>query len=296
MRKYDRPFEIDRLVDIKFGHHLLRGWLGLISMSMKISIPFFKKRPHVAVVRLQGAIANGGRGLDDRGLAPVLEKAFRGKPAAVAIELNSPGGSPVQSSLIASRIRRLADENQVPVIAFVEDVAASGGYWLACAADEIFVDRGSIVGSIGVISAGFGFQDFMAQNGIERRVYTAGKSKSQLDPFKAESPADVKRLKGLLGELHDYFIDLVKTRRGTRLNTDIDLFTGEVWLGDKAIEHGLVDGIGHLVPVIKDRFGDKIRFRRYGQRRSLAQRFGARVVDDAIAGIEERAAYARFGL
>lgn len=274
----------------------MQGVRRHICPTMKFSIPFLKKRPYVAVVRLQGTITNGGRGLDDRSLAPVLEKAFGGKPAAVAFELNSPGGSPVQSSLIAARIRRLADENKVPVFAFVEDVAASGGYWLACAADEIFVDRGSIVGSIGVISAGFGLQDLLAKNGIERRVYTAGKSKSQLDPFKPENPSDVKRLKGLLGELHDYFIDLVKTRRGARLTQDVDLFNGEVWLGDKAIEHGLADGIGHLVPVIKDRFGEKIRFRRYGQRRSIAQRFGARVVDDAIAGIEERAAYARFGL
>src|SRR6056297_4040064 len=159
---------------------------------MKRFIPFIHSGPFVAVIRLQGAITNGGRGLDNPNLAPVLEKAFsKGKPAAVALEINCPGGSPVQSSLIAARIRRLADEKKIPVFAFVEDVAASGGYWLACAADEIYADTNSILGSIGVISAGFGLQDLIARYGVERRVYTAGQSKSQLDPFRAEQPEDV---------------------------------------------------------------------------------------------------------
>jgi len=264
---------------------------------MKRFIPFMTSDPFVAVVRLQGAIANSGRGLDNPSLAPVFEKAFsKGKPAAVALEINCPGGSPVQSSLIAARIRRLADEKKIPVFAFVEDVAASGGYWLACAADEIYVDSCSITGSIGVISAGFGLPEAMEKIGVERRVHTAGKSKSLMDPFKPEKPADVKKLKGWLEDLHGTFIDYVKTRRGPKLSDNPDLFTGEVYIGQKGIDEGLADGIGHLVPVMKERFGDKIKFRRYDQKKPLLARFGAQIVDDTFAGIEERAAFARFGL
>jgi signal peptide peptidase SppA len=274
----------------------LRG-LGPRYQGMRQWIPFFPNRPLVAVIRLQGTIVNSSRGLDDPGLAPVIERAFaRGRPAAVAFEINSPGGSAVQSSLIAARIRRLADEKQVPVFAFVEDVAASGGYWLAAAADEIFVDRGSILGSIGVIAAGFGLDKAIGNYGVDRRVHTAGKSKSMLDPFKPENPADVARLQGWLDDLHGTFIDHVKARRGARLADNPDLFTGEVWIGQKAVDQGLADGIGHLVPVMKARFGDKTRFRRYGLRRSLVQRFGAAMTGDLLALVEERAAFARFGL
>ncbi len=260
-------------------------------------IPFTKNEPFVAVIRLQGAIVNSGRGLDNPGLAPVIEKAFgKGKPAAVALEINCPGGSPVQSSLIAARIRRLAAEKKIPVFAFVEDVAASGGYWLACAADEIFVDDCSITGSIGVISANFGAHELINNYGIERRVHTAGKSKSMMDPFKPEKPADVKRLKGWLEDIHETFIAYVKSRRGTKLAENPDLFTGEVFIGQKGIDAGLADGIGHLAPVMKERFGDKVTFRRYGQKKSLLSRFGAQLMGDAVGQIEERAAFARFGL
>ncbi|KJZ19151.1 S49 family peptidase [Loktanella sp. S4079] len=264
---------------------------------MKRYIPFVKSSPFVAVIRLQGAITNNGRGLDNPSLTPVIEKAFRkGKPAAVALEINCPGGSPVQSSLIAARIRRLAEEKKVPVFAFVEDVAASGGYWLACAADEIFVDHCSLTGSIGVISAGFGAHEALANYGIERRVHTAGKSKSMMDPFKPEKPADVKKLKVWLDDIHQSFISYVKSRRGPKLSDNPDLFTGEVYIGQKGIDEGLADGIGHLVPVMKQRFGDDVTFRRYGQKKSLLSRFGAQIVDDAIGGVEDRAAFARFGL
>ena len=257
-----------------------------------------KSGPLVAVVRLQGMIASGPRGLmSDEALAPVLEKAFRrGKPDAVALVINSPGGSPVQSSLIGARIRRLAAEHEVPVHAFVEDVAASGGYWLASSADQIWVDDSSLLGSIGVISAGFGAHVFLARQGLERRVHTAGKSKSFMDPFKPEKEEDVARLTTILERLHENFIALVKARRGDKLADNAELFTGEVWAGQGAVDVGLADGIGHLVPKMKELFGDKVRFARYGARRSLFQRLGATLLTDALDGIEERAAYARFGL
>lgn len=264
---------------------------------MKRFIPFMKSEPHVSVVRLQGAITNAGRGLDDVSLAPVLEKAFtKGKPQAVALQINCPGGSPVQSSLIAARIQRLAKENDVPVFAFVEDVAASGGYWLACAADEIYVDACSMTGSIGVITAGFGLHEAIERYGIERRVHTAGKSKSMLDPFRPEKEEDITRLKGWLEDLHETFIGYIKSRRGDKLSDNPDLFTGEVFLGQKGVDEGLVDGIGHLVPFMKDRFGDKVKFRKYGEKKSLLSRFGMSLMQDAIHTVEDRAAFARFGL
>ncbi|MBW4707205.1 S49 family peptidase [Roseobacter sp. YSTF-M11] len=265
---------------------------------MKRWIPFIKSDPTVAVIRLAGMITASGRGaLNDASLAPVIEKAFsRGKPAAVVLEVNSPGGSPVQSSMIGSRIRRLAEEKEVPVIAFVEDVAASGGYWLAAAADEIFADESSVVGSIGVISASFGVHELLTRQGIERRVYTAGKSKSMLDPFRPENPEDVARLKGLLEDIHTNFKEHVSARRKGKLPEDQDLFTGEIWLARRAVELGLIDGIGHLKPMMQERFGQKVKFRRYGLRKPLLTRFGAQVVDDALNSIEERSAFAQFGL
>ena len=265
---------------------------------MKLRIPFIKSEPVVAVVRLSGAIGMPGRGsLSDAALEPILEKAFRrGKPDTVALEINSPGGSPVQSSLIGARIRRLSDEVGVPVVAFVEDVAASGGYWLAAAADEIYADASSVVGSIGVISAGFGAHVFLARQGVERRVYTAGNSKSMLDPFQPEKEEDVARLKVLLEDIHVNFKDHITARRGAKLAEGRDLFTGEVWLAHKARDLGLIDGIGHLGPMMKERFGEKVKFRRYGLKKSLWSRFGSQVALDALGGIEERAAYARFGM
>lgn len=265
---------------------------------MKRFLPFLSRKPRVAVIRLHGAIATGGRGqLNDAAVAPAIEKAFRrGKPEAVALSINSPGGSPVQSALIAARIRRLADENDVPVIAFIEDAAASGGYWLACAADEIIADRASIIGSIGVIMASFGFDRFIGEHGIERRVYTSGESKSQLDPFKPENAEDVARIKAIGAEIHAAFIEHVKTARGKRLADDDRLFTGEFWTGQKARELGLVDGIGHLVATLQERYGKKVRLSVYGPRRSLFRRFGATLINDFADTIEERSLWARIGL
>lgn len=257
----------------------------------------FPPRPRVAVIRLTGTIGGAGRGggLSDAALAPVIERAFRrGRPVAVALAINSPGGSPVQSSLIAARIRRLADETKTPVYAFTEDVAASGGYWLACAADEIWADESSILGSIGVISAGFGFQGLIEKWGIERRVHTAGRSKSTLDPFRPQQPEDVERLHRILEPIHEAFKRHVTARRGPRLAAGRDLFTGEFWAGRQAVELGLADGIGHLVPRMKDVFGEKVRFEAHGMRRPLLRRLGlsAEAVIDAA---EERAAFQRFG-
>ncbi|MDJ0826385.1 MAG: S49 family peptidase [Rhodobacter sp.] len=266
---------------------------------MKRWIPFVKSQPTVAVLRLSGAIASGNRfgALNDAGMAPQIERAFRrGKPDAVALIVNSPGGSPAQSSLIAARIRRLAEEKGIKVYAFVEDVAASGGYWLATAGDEIWVDASSIVGSIGVIYASFGFHDLIGRYGVERRVHTAGKSKSMLDPFRPEKPEDVEKLKVWQGQIHDTFIAHVKARRGDRLAPDTELFTGEVWVGQKAVEVGLADGVGHVVPKMKEVFGDKVRFIPYGQRRSLMQRLGARALDETLGLVEERGLFARYGL
>ncbi|MBW4974537.1 MULTISPECIES: S49 family peptidase [Roseovarius] len=265
---------------------------------MRHMIPFLNRRPTVAVIRLAGMIGGGPRAaLSDEAIGPVIEKAFaRGKPVAVALVINSPGGSPVQSSLIAARIRRLAEEKKIPVHAFVEDVAASGGYWLAVAADDIWVDASSVLGSIGVISAGFGANEFLARQGIERRIYTAGKSKSTLDPFMPEKPEDVTRLKSILEDIHAAFITHVKSRRGARLRDDPDLFTGEFWLGSRSVELGLADGIAHLLPKLKELYGDKVQLARYGRKRGIFPRFGAAIAEDALSVVEERASLARFGL
>lgn len=265
-----------------------------------LRIPFLKRPPRVAVIRLSGAIGVGGQfgqGLNDAALSQLIERAFRkGKPVAVALAVNSPGGSPAQSSLIAARIRRLADELKVPVHAFVEDVAASGGYWLACAADHVWVDRTSILGSIGVISAGFGFPELIARYGVERRVHTAGTSKSFLDPFRPERAEDVTKLNDLLAHLHGEFKKHVVERRGLKLAADRDLFTGDVWVGADAVAVGLADGIAHLEPKMKAIFGDKTRFTRLDLRKPWFRRLGASVVADTIGSVEERALWARYGL
>jgi len=277
---------------------LFAGRWHFTSTCMKHLIPFAKSEPLVAVIRLAGSIGGTSRSqLNDETLGPVIDKAFKkSKPAAVALVINSPGGSPVQSSLIAARIRRLAEEHAVPVHAFVEDVAASGGYWLAIAADDIWVDRGSIVGSIGVISAGFGAPVLLARQGIERRVHTSVKSKSMMDPFLPEKKEDVARLKQILEQMHEGFVDYVLSRRGDKLTDRKDIFTGEFWLGRRAIELGLVDGEAHIIPKLKELYGEKVRIRNYGRRRSLINMFGASLANDAVATIEERANFARYGL
>ncbi len=263
---------------------------------MRRLIPFLPKPATVPVIRLHGTIGAGARALNDAGLSALIEKAFRSKPAAVALSINSPGGSPAQSSLIAARIRWLADEKKIPVHAFVEDVAASGGYWLAAAADDIWADRASIIGSIGVISAGFGFPEFMARHGIERRVETAGKSKSFADPFRPQTEEDVARIRALLEPMHQIFIDHVTARRGGKLDRSADLFNAAIWLGDEAARLGLIDGVAHLKPKLMQLYGPKVRLVPYGQKRGLLQRFGLSVVDSTLGAVEDRALWAQYGL
>jgi len=266
--------------------------------------------PVVPVVRLSGVIGGAplrGLGLSLAGLNPALERAFKVRGArAVALAINSPGGSPVQSALIAGRIRALAGEKKLPVIAFIEDVGASGGYWLALAADEIFAAASSIIGSIGVVHASFGFAGVLDRLGIERRLHTAGAKKSLLDPFRPQDPEDVDRLMAIMGEIHGDFKGMVRERRGAKLSApDADLFEGQIWTGRKALELGLIDGLGDVHGTLKERFGDKLKLPQIGAarpwwRRRLNVRPGeaiARaVVDGALDAIVERALWARYGL
>ena len=292
-------------------------------------LPFkrFKEPPkRVALLRLAGVIGGHAplhRGLDLAGLEEQLKKAFEiPQLSAVALAINSPGGSPVQSALIGARIRQLAAEKEVKVIAFCEDVAASGGYWLACAGDEILVNESSIIGSIGVVSAGFGLTGLIEKLGVERRLYTAGDSKALLDPFLPEDPKDVRRLKAIQKEIHESFKTWVKERRGDKLKgTDKVLFNGEFWAGAKAVDLGLVDGLGAADEVLRARYGEKVKLipvkprggflkRRFGIAASLLSGGGggsgggdglpsllpASWADDLLASVEERAFWGRFGL
>jgi signal peptide peptidase SppA len=263
---------------------------------MRRFIPFLPKPVLVPVIRLSGTIGAGSRSLSDESLAPLIEKAFKQKPVAVALQINSPGGSAVQSALIAARIRRLADEKTIPVHAFVEDVAASGGYWLACAGDDIWVDDSSIVGSIGVIFASFGFPELMARQGVERRVVTAGRSKSFADPFLPQKPEDIDRLKALQTPIHQAFIEHVKRARGKRLDATADLFNADVWVGKQSVDLGLTDGVAHMVPKLKALYGDKVKLAPLGRRRSLFQRLGLSLVDETLGAVEDRALWSRYGL
>jgi signal peptide peptidase SppA len=267
--------------------------------------------PIVPVVRLSGpigAVMPLRTGLAMASVAPLLERAFSVPGAkAVALVINSPGGSAAQSHLIFKRIRSYAEEKKLPVVAFVEDAAASGGYMIACAADEIYADPASIVGSIGVVSASFGFHELIERIGIERRVHTAGKSKAMLDPFRPENPDDVVRLKGLQRRIHDIFADLVRDRRGEKLNDSYDdLFSGAFWVGAEAVELGLVDGLGDIRTILRQRFGEKVQFRMIEPARPplLGRLFGRRSLNqgslidpgEIVGALEERAAWARLGL
>ncbi|ABM45447.1 signal peptide peptidase SppA, 36K type [Bartonella bacilliformis Peru38] len=265
---------------------------------------------NIPVVRLHGAIMDStslmARTLSLSRCADLLDKAFSDKRApAVALVINSPGGSPVQSRLIFQRIRDLADEKKKQVLVFVEDVAASGGYMIACAGDEIFADATSIVGSIGVVSASFGFPELLKKIGVERRIYTAGKNKVILDPFQPEKKTGIDHLKSLQLEVHQTFIDLVKERRESKLSDDPDIFTGMFWTGKRGIGLGLIDGLGDVRSVVKERFGDKTKLRLISPSKSLLgpktpSGISADVVNMAVDSLltvaEERALWQRYGL
>lgn len=292
----------------------MRGiFSGLLRM---IPIPGLRQRgPLVAVLRLTGPIGMsttlGRSSMSLALLARDLETAFKlWGVRAVALIVNSPGGSPVQSNLIFSRIRALAEEHEVPVITFAEDVAASGGYWIACAGDEIYADPNSIIGSIGVISAGFGFPEMLKKIGVERRLYASGERKGMLDSFSPEKETEVKRLKDIQRNIHDRFKSLVRDRRNGKLKgTDRKLFSGEFWTGTQALNLGLVDGLGDVRTVMRARFGDKVQLRLIGRR---PRRFGFTLRSGATSGgafdglsdwperllaaVEARAMWSRFGL
>ncbi|EOD68170.1 S49 family peptidase [Amycolatopsis vancoresmycina] len=263
-----------------------------------------ERKDVVAVVKLHGVITPSpsplARGaINLAAMESALTRAFgHDRLKAVALLINSPGGAPTQSGLVAERIRQLADEKGVPVLAFCEDVAASGGYWLACAADEIYAHRTSMVGSIGVISGGFGFTGLLERFGIERRLHTAGANKSRLDPFSPEKPEDVEWLKKMHSQLHELFVNWVKERRGSRLTSSEDLFTGDVWLGAKAAELGLIDGLGSLRQIITERYPEA-EISVAEPKKPLLARLGlgapaaASAVLDAVT---QKAAWSRFGL
>ncbi|MCK2237483.1 MULTISPECIES: S49 family peptidase [unclassified Crossiella] len=258
------------------------------------------RSPVVAVVRLHGVISPtpsplARNTININTMESALHRAFgHDRLVGVALAINSPGGAPTQSALVADRIRELAATKKVPVLAFCEDVVASGGYWLACAADEIYAHATSLVGSIGVVSSSFGLHGVLDRLGIERRVHTAGENKVRLDPFSPEKAEDVEWLKGLQSRLHERFGEWVTQRRGGKLNGGPDeLFTGEVWLGDQAAELGLVDGIGTLRGVVKKRWPDA-EIAVVEPRRPLLARLG--IGGAAIEALEHRAMWSRFGL
>jgi len=283
-------------------------------MIMDKLTSFGKRRPVVAVLALNGVIGQMGglrRGLSIGSIEKRLESAFSVRRlVAVAVSINSPGGAPVQSDLIAKRLRDLATEKDIPVFAFIEDVAASGGYWLACAGDEIYACNSSIVGSIGVVSGGFGFTDLIGKLGIERRLYTSGEKKAMNDPFGPEKPSEVKHLKALQKDIHNDFISMVKINRGERLNgAHNKLFTGSYWTGRQALELGLIDGIGDIRNVMREKFGKNIRFKFFDENRSWLQRRLSTqnqfipgkgndlgFARDLVVAIEERFLWNRFGL
>lgn len=291
-----------------FARHLIQRSRRLLPARMRGDTPV------VPVVRLSGvigAVTPLRPGLSLAGVARTLERAFGTKNAkAVALVVNSPGGSPVQSRQIFLRIRQLAADKKLPVLVFAEDVAASGGYMIACAGDEIFVDPSSIVGSIGVVGGSFGFEGLIKKIGVERRLYTAGEHKATLDPFLPENPEDVARLKAIQREIHGVFIDLVKGARGGRLKgADDYLFTGEYWAGNRAVELGLVDSIGDLRTTLRARFGDKVLTpviapasgplagllgRRSAGTGTLLDA-SSQLPEELISALEARAVWARFG-
>jgi signal peptide peptidase SppA len=264
---------------------------------------FFKKKKIVAHIKLNGVIGNSGKfkqGIDFAGQEEIIEKAFSLKKAnVVAITINSPGGSPVQSHLIYKFIRAQAKKNKKKVMVFAEDVAASGGYLIACAGDEIYANSSSIIGSIGVIYSSFGFTELIKKIGVERRVHTAGKNKSSLDPFQEEKLEDIERLKNIQLDLHKDFIKVVEESRGTKLKTNgIELFSGEFWAGSKAKELGLIDGLGNANEILKEIFGEDVVIKKFEKPKGwFSKKFSSSInqVDQLANILEERSIWQRYG-
>ncbi len=276
----------------------------------KIKNLICKKSTNIAVVNLHGVIGKGGKleqGINIENVNPLLEKAFETKGAkAVAINVNSPGGSPVQSELIYTRIKELSAEKKIPVFTFAQDVAASGGYFILLAGEEIFAHNASIVGSIGVISAGFGFEDLIKKIGVERRIYAQGKNKAVLDPFSPENPESIEILKSAQRDVFESFKDLVRQNRKEKLKESDDyLFNGAFWSGKKAAELGLLDAIGDMRNVMKNKFGDKVKFINIEPKKkgfikellaSKVGEFNSNLAGNLVDKIEEKGIWARFGL
>ena len=264
---------------------------------------FFKKKKIIAHIKLNGVIGNAGKfkqGIDFAGQEEIIEKAFSLKKAkVVAITINSPGGSPVQSHLIYKFIRNQAKKNKKKVMVFAEDVAASGGYLIACAGDEIYANSSSIIGSIGVIYSSFGFTELIKKIGVERRVHTAGKNKSSLDPFQEEKSEDIERLKNIQLDLHKDFIKVVEESRSTKLKTDgIELFSGEFWAGSKAKELGLIDGLGNANEILKEKFGEDVEIKKFEKPKGwFSKKFSSSInqVDQLANILEERSIWQRYG-
>ena len=265
---------------------------------------FFKKKKTVAHIKLSGVIGNAGKfkqGIDFAGQEEIIKKAFSIKKApAVAISINSPGGSPVQSHLIHDFIRSQAKKNKKKVIIFAEDVAASGGYLIACAGDEIYANSSSIIGSIGVIYSSFGFTELIKKVGVERRVHTAGKNKSTLDPFLDEKKDDIERLKNIQLDLHEDFIDVVEESRGSKLiKSEVELFSGEFWSGSKAKDLGLLDGIGNAHEILKLKFGEDVVIKKFEKSKGwLSQKlsYSNNQIDQLANILDERSIWQRYGL
>lgn len=268
---------------------------------------FFKKKPVISYLRLNGVIGSVGRfnqGMSLSNQGEIIKKAFDLKGArAVVISINSPGGSPVQSNLIFNLIRKEAQKKNIKVITYAEDVAASGGYMLMCAGDEVYANANSIVGSIGVIYAAFGFTDLIKKIGVERRIHTAGESKSILDPFLEEKKEDIEKLKNIQKDLHDEFIDLVKKSRKNKLKEENFkiLFSGEFWSGKKSAELGLIDGVGTLQDIIENQFGKDIKIKKFEQpqswlKRKLSSQLSNTILSEIGNELEIRSIWNRYGL
>jgi len=274
-----------------------------------LQLGFINSKPTIAILRLEGVIGKGGGmkpGLSMAGVNKLIEKAFEfSQLEAICLVVNSPGGSPVQSELITNRIIQLAKKHEVPVYSFVEDVAASGGYWLATAGEKIFASRSSVIGSIGVITSGFGFQEAIHKMGIERRVYTQGKNKSVLDPFQAVKESDIHIIHSLQRNIHEHFIESVKKRRGSRLTQSDDiLFTGEFWTGETALDYGLIDGLDNVYSFIEKHYGDNIKIEYIEGQQSwikkklgmvnISEQFASDLSENIISKAEEKLISSKF--